>query len=115
MQTAMDEVDRVYLKEVLKSAGCDPTVARSTDVKVKDDIVSIEEILVCAIHWIQLVHQFDIQLDIIIMCQALTTALCLHIPVMVSSVKIFFYRNQLNHWAKETQPWIVMSSLTSSK
>ncbi|KAK2190179.1 hypothetical protein NP493_87g03010 [Ridgeia piscesae] len=45
MQTAMDEVDRVYLKEVLKSAGCDPTVARSTDVKVKDDIVSIEEIL----------------------------------------------------------------------
>ena len=51
MQTAMDEVDRDYLKEALKSAGCDPTVARSTDVKVKDDIVSIEEILVCAIRW----------------------------------------------------------------
>lgn len=45
MQTAMDEVDQDYLKEVLKSAGCDPTFERSTDVKVKDDIISIEEIL----------------------------------------------------------------------
>ena len=60
MQAAMDEVDQDYLKEVLKSAGSDPTVERTNDVKVKDDIISIEEILVCAciIHLLKLPYLF---------------------------------------------------------
>ena len=50
MQAAMEKVDQEYLKEVLQSGGGDPSGERSTEVKVKDDIVSIEEILVGVIY-----------------------------------------------------------------
>ena len=47
MKIAMDQVDQDYLNEILKSGGSDPDQqSRSTDVKVKDTTLTIEEILV---------------------------------------------------------------------
>ena len=46
MKAAMDQVDQEYLEEVLKTTGTDGEASVSTDVKVKDTSLTIDEILV---------------------------------------------------------------------
>ena len=45
-KAAMDKVDAEYLNEILKSGNDKSEDAKSTDVKVKDDGVTMDEILV---------------------------------------------------------------------